>query len=215
MPAPDLSLFRLRDFRGLAAAVVLNSVGMMGENVVLGWLTLTLTDSPLMVGVAMGMRMLPLFFVGVPAGALADRLPRHRLLLATGAGQAVTAAAIGALTLLGHITLAQVLLLTLLAGTLRAVEHAARQSYTHDVVGGPALVHGFAVLGVVMRTGWLAGSLGTGAVIAHVGIGYAYLLVAAGFLFGGIALIGASAPAPPAPADAASEIGRASCRERV
>lgn len=204
MPAPDLSLFRLRDFRGLAAAVVLNSVGMMGENVVLGWLTLTLTDSPLMVGVAMGMRMLPLFFVGVPAGALADRVPRHRLLLATGAGQALTAAAIGGLTLLGRVTLAQVLLLTLVAGTLRAVEHAARQSYTHDVVGGAALVHGFAILGVAMRTGWLAGSLGTGAVIAQLGTGYAYLLVAAGFLFGGLALIGASAPAPTPPAEAGS-----------
>src|SRR5947207_5787335 len=177
---------------------------MMGETVVLGWLTLELTNSPLMVGVAMGMRMLPLFFVGVPAGALADRLPRHRLLLATGAGQAVTAAAIGGLTLFGHITLAQVLLLTLVAGTLRAVEHAARQSYTHDVVGGPTLVHGFTILGMMMRTGWLVGSLGTGAVIANFGIGYAYLLVAAGFLFGGVALIGASASPPAAPADAAS-----------
>ncbi len=204
MPALELSLFRLRDFRSLAAAVVFNSVGMMGENVVLGWLTLTLTDSPLMVGVAMGMRMLPLFFVGVPAGALADRLPRHRLLLITGAAQAVTASSIGVLTLLGRITLAQVLLLTLVAGTLRAVEHAARQSYTHDVVGGPALVHGFAILGVMMRTGWLAGSLGTGAVIAHLGIGYAYLLVAGGFLLGGLALAGASAPAPAPPSEAGS-----------
>src|SRR6267142_6742755 len=115
MPGLELSLFRLRDFRGLAAAVVLNSVGMMGENVVLGWLTLTLTDSPLMVGVAMGMRMLPLFFVGVPAGALADRLPRHRLLLATGAAQAATAALLGLLTLLGRVTLTQILLLTLAA----------------------------------------------------------------------------------------------------
>src|ERR1051325_7286028 len=117
MPAPNLSLFRLRDFRGLATAVVFNSVGMMGENVVLGWLTLELTNSPLMVGVALGMRMLPLFFVGVPAGALADRLPRHRLLLATGAAQALTASTIGVLTLLGRITLTQVLLLTLVAGT--------------------------------------------------------------------------------------------------
>ena len=42
-----------------------------------------LTNSPFMVGVAMGMRMLPLFFAGVPAGALADRFPRHRLLMLT------------------------------------------------------------------------------------------------------------------------------------
>src|SRR2546428_269415 len=208
MPALELSLFRLRDFRALAAFVVFNSVGMMGENVVLGWLVLELTNSPLMVGVALGMRMLPLFFVGVPAGALADRWPRHRLLLATGAGQGVTAAALGVLTLTGRVTLAQILLLTLLAGALRAVEHAARQSYTHDVVGGAALVKGFAVLGMVMRVGWLAGSLGAGAVIARLGTGPAYFVVAAGFLVGGLMLARASAPAPTVSPDPAPPGGR-------
>jgi transmembrane secretion effector len=204
MPAPELSLLRLRDFRGLAASVVLNSVGMMGENVVLGWLTLELTNSPLMVGVALGMRMLPLFFVGVPAGALADRLPRQRLLLATGVAQGLTATALGLLTLLGRVTLTQILLLTLAAGTVRAVEHAARQSYTHDIVGGPALVNGFAILGVAMRAGWLAGSLGTGYVIAHFGTGWAYILVAAGFALGGLSLIRAVAPAATVSADPGS-----------
>src|SRR2546423_8141551 len=81
VPIFRLALFRLPDFRRLGASVLLNSVGMMGETVVLGWLTLELTNSPLLVGVAMGMRMLPLFFVGVPAGALAHRLPRHQLLM--------------------------------------------------------------------------------------------------------------------------------------
>jgi MFS family permease len=187
------ALFRLRDFRCLTASIVANSVGMMSENVVLGWLVLELTNSPLMVGVAMGMRALPMFFVGVPAGALADRLPRRHLLMATGLGQGLTAASLAALVLLGRVRLAHVIVLTLTAGVLRAVEHAARQSYTHDVVGGPALVNGFAVLGVAMRAGWLVGSLGAGAVIDRLGSGPAYLLVAAGFLVGGLALLPASA----------------------
>jgi len=42
--------------------MLLNSVGMMGEVVVLGWLSLELTNSPFLVGVAMSMRALPLFF---------------------------------------------------------------------------------------------------------------------------------------------------------
>jgi hypothetical protein len=175
--------------------MLLNSVGMMGEVVVLGWLTLELTDSPFLVGVAMGMRALPLFFVGAPAGALADRFPRQRLLMLTGAGQALTASALGALTLLGLVSLPSVLLLTLAAGVLRGVEHAARQSYTHDVVGAPALMHGLAVLGVAMRSGWLVGSLGAGAVIARFGSGVAYFAVAAGFLAGAAALLPAAAPA--------------------
>lgn len=168
---------------------------MMGEAVVLGWLALELTNSPLLVGVAMSMRMLPLFFVGVPAGALADRVPRRQLLLVTGAGQALTAATLGTLALSGLVRFEHLLLLTLVAGVLRGLEHAARQSYTHDVVGPAALVSGFAVLGVAMRAGWLLGSLGVGAVIARVGAGPAYLVVALGFLGGGLALLGASSAA--------------------
>jgi Major Facilitator Superfamily len=180
--------------------MVLSSVGMMGETVVLGWLALVLTDSPFMVGVAMSARALPLFFLGVPAGVLADRFARHRLLIAAGVGQAATSATLGLLTLLGLTSLATLVLLTLAAGALRGIEHAARQSYAHDVVGAPALMRGLAVLGILMRAGWLLGSLGIGAVIAHWGSGPAYLAVAACYLAGAAALLPASAPAPTASA---------------
>jgi hypothetical protein len=168
---------------------------MMGELVVLGWLALELTDSPFLVGVAMGSRMIPLFFIGIPAGVLADRVPRQRLLLATGAGQAVTAGLIGAMTLLGVVSFTALVLLTFVAGSIRAVEHAARQSYTHDVAGAAQLVNGFVLLGVAMRGGWLVGSLGAGAVIAQLGSGAAYLAVAVAFLAGGLPLVRASAAA--------------------
>jgi MFS family permease len=191
------ALFRVENFRWLSASIALNSVGMMGEAVALGWLTLQLTDSPLMVGVAMSMRALPLFFVGVPAGALADRVPRHRLLMATGAGQALMAATLGTLTLAGMVGFGQVLAFTLANGILRGVEHAARQSYTHDVVGAAGLVKGFAVLGVAMRSGWLLGSLVVGAVIARFDSGAGYLFVACGYLAGALVLFLASAPPPP------------------
>jgi len=190
------ALLRLPDLRWLGAGTLLNSVGMMGELVVLGWLALELTNSPFLVGAAMGCRALPLAFVGVPAGVLADRVPRQRLLVVTGVGQAAATAVAGALTLLGVVTLGHLLLLTFVAGGLRGIEHAARQSYAHDVVGAAALVNGLAVLGIAMRAGWLLGSLGVGALIAHLGSGHAYLAVAAAYLAGGLALLPASAPAP-------------------
>lgn len=190
-----LDLLRRADFRALGLSVILNSVGMMGEVVVLGWLTLELTDSPFWVGLAMGSRALPLFFVGLPAGVLADRLPRHRLLIASGLGQALTATTIGSLALLGVVSLAHVVVLTLVAGVFRGVEHAARQGYTHDVVGAASLMSGFAVLGIAMRGGWLLGSLGVGTVIARLGSGAAYLVVALGFLAGAVALLRVAAPA--------------------
>src|SRR5439155_14698630 len=184
----------LGNFRRLTASTVLNSLGMMGENVVLGWLALELTNSPLMVGVAMGMRAIPLFFVGVPAGALADRFPRPRLLLIASVGQALTGATLGTLILLGGVSYVHVLALTLVAGTFRGVEHATRQSYAHDVVGAERLVSGFAILGIAMRVGWLVGSLAIGATIARFGSGVAYLVVAVGFLGGGLSVLTATAP---------------------
>jgi hypothetical protein len=195
MVIKSLSLLHIADFRRLAAAVALNSIGMMGETVVLGWLTLELTNSPFLVGVAMAMRSISLFFVGVPAGVLADRFPRHRLLAMTGIGQAVAASTIGVLALAGLASVPAILLLTLAAGAVRGVEQAARQSYTYDVAGAADLVSGLAVLGVSMRIGWLAGSLAVGAIIAHFGSGTAYLVVAAGYLAGAIPFIGASVPA--------------------
>jgi hypothetical protein len=193
-------LRRLPDLRYLGAGTLLNSVGMMGEIVVLGWLALELTDSPFLVGAAMGARALPLFFVGVPAGVIADRLPRHRLLVATGAGQAVATALMGVLVLTGTVALAPLMLLTFAGGTLRGLEHAARQSYTHDVVGAGGLVSGLAILGVAMRAGWLLGSLGAGAIIARHGSGHAYLFVAAAYLAGGLAMLPARTVAPAGPA---------------
>jgi MFS family permease len=188
------ALLRLHDFRWLSANMAAASIGMMGEVVVLGWLALELTDSPFLVGLAMSARALPLFFVGVPAGVLADRWPRHQLLMLTAAGQAVVTAAIGLVILYGSLRLPHLLALTLASGAFRGVEHAARQSYTHDVVGGAGLMRGLAVLGLAMRAGWLVGSLGAGVIIAGLGSGVAYLAVAATYLASALALVPVTAP---------------------
>jgi hypothetical protein len=59
MSTLSLGLVRNCDFRRLAATMALNSIGMMGETVVLGWLTLELTNSPFLVGLAMAARSMP------------------------------------------------------------------------------------------------------------------------------------------------------------
>ena len=49
------------------------------ELVVMGWFILTLTDSPFLVGAIAAARM-SLNVMALFAGALADRIPRHRIL---------------------------------------------------------------------------------------------------------------------------------------
>ena len=63
-----------RDLRLLGVAGVFDSIGFMGEAIVLGWIVLQLTGSPFMVGAALGARMASSFFLGIPAGTVATWL---------------------------------------------------------------------------------------------------------------------------------------------
>ena len=56
------------------------SAGFGMDNVALGWLVYELTGDPFMVGVAAGLRMIPLFLLGIVSGAVADRVNRRILL---------------------------------------------------------------------------------------------------------------------------------------
>ena len=91
--------FRYRDFRFLLLSTLFNAMSMVGEQVVLGWYVLELTDSAFLVGVAVAVRMAPLFPLGILSGVLADRFDRRLLLQGLNIVQAVGIAGIGALVL--------------------------------------------------------------------------------------------------------------------
>ena len=82
---------------------MLNTVAFAGEQVVLGWLVLDLTNSPLLVGVALALRMAPLLVVGLPAGVLADRGDRIVLLRGANTTMALALTALGTLAVLGRV----------------------------------------------------------------------------------------------------------------
>jgi hypothetical protein len=190
--------------RSLTLAYLLNTFGMVGEMVLLGWVVLELTNSPFMVGVAFGARQIPLLLVGVPAGVIADRTDRYRLLRGTNLAMAGVDAALGLLFLLGVADVTQILTLTFVSGCLRGLHQTARQSYVHDVAGAGALVDALAAQEIASRTGGLAGSLATGVLIARLGPGVAFLAAGASYLLSALALGPARTGAPRAASSADS-----------
>jgi hypothetical protein len=190
--------------RALTLAYLINTFGMVGETVLVGWVVLELTNSPLMVGVGLGVRMIPLLLVGVPAGVIADRRDRHRLLEVTNYGMAGVDLILGITLLLGAATVAQILVLTFASGCLRALHQTARQSYVHDVAGAGALVEALAVQEMASRVGGLVGSLLIGVLIARGGPGAGFLAAAASYLLSALALRPARTDAPRAASTADS-----------
>jgi Transmembrane secretion effector len=179
---PFLALWAHRDFRCLGLSVFFHTLSMVGEQVVLGWFILELTNSALMVGVGLGLRNLPLLLIGIPAGVVADRGDRVRLLQVSGIVMTVITATLGLLVALRIDSVWPVLTLTFITGCARALHQTARQSYAHDIAGADGLVHALALVALTSRVGGLIGSLLTGFLIARHGTAVAYLAVAAGYL---------------------------------
>src|SRR5258706_4407428 len=70
-------------FRALWISSLVSNIGTWMQNVGAAWAMTSLTPSPLMVALVQSATSLPVFIVGLPAGALADIVDRRRLLLVT------------------------------------------------------------------------------------------------------------------------------------
>src|SRR3977135_1074411 len=77
----SLSPFSHRLFAILWAATVVSNIGTWMQNAAAGWLMTGLNPDPLIVALVQVATTLPMFLLGLPAGALADILDRRRLLI--------------------------------------------------------------------------------------------------------------------------------------
>jgi MFS family permease len=89
-------------FRAIWIAAMASNIGTWMHTMGASWLMTTLVSSPLMVALVQTATTLPVFLVGLPAGAMADLVDRRRMLLFTQSWMLLAAAALGALTLAGR-----------------------------------------------------------------------------------------------------------------
>lgn len=120
------------------AGLCANTTRWMGV-LLLGWLALTLTGSPVMVGVAAFCRALPMMVLGPVAGLVADRLSRARILAATQATSAAVTALLGMLFAVGAAGFGTLLALEMLVGVAWAVDFTTRRTAIYTLAG-PARV---------------------------------------------------------------------------
>src|ERR1035438_6439285 len=89
-------------FRAIWIAAMASNIGTWMNTMGASWLMTTLGSRPFMVALVQTATTLPVFLVGLPAGAMADLVDRRRMLLFTQSWMLLAAAALGALTLMGR-----------------------------------------------------------------------------------------------------------------
>ena len=112
------SLWRNRDYMLLWSGQVVSSMGTQVSQLAFPLLILFLTHSPVQAGLAGALRALPYLIFSLPAGALIDRWDRKRLMILCDAGRGICMASIPAAYLIGHLTVVQLFLVSLIEGTL-------------------------------------------------------------------------------------------------
>src|SRR3989449_5323651 len=115
------SPLKYRIFRALWIASLVSNIGTWMQNVGGVWLMSSLSSSPLLVALMQTATSLPVFLVGLPAGALADIVDRRRLLLLTQGLMLLAAGLLSAATIAGVIGATGLLALTFVLGLGRGL----------------------------------------------------------------------------------------------
>jgi MFS family permease len=151
------------------------------ERVVTGWLALAAGGGPLAVGIVFAARMLPSLLLGLPFGALADRVDRRRVLLGVAIAGISFSLLLAFLAGRGTPGLWQVAAISFFMGSLPVADTPARQALVVDTVGRAGAANAIALNSVASRLFGAVGAFASGVAILALGVSNAYLIVAAAY----------------------------------
>jgi MFS family permease len=190
--SPSTSTFsslRTRNFRLFASGQLVSYTGAWVQRIAQDWLVLSITGSPTAVGITTALQFLPTLLFGLVGGAIADRYPKRRVLLATQVGMSAMAAALAVLTLSHQVQVWHVFLIAFGLGTVTAVENPTRQSFVNEMVGPDQLRNAISINASVFQLGALLGPAISGVLINAVGSGYAFTINALSYTASTTALL--------------------------
>jgi MFS family permease len=146
--------------------------------IVRGWLILDLTDSAFMVTAVNAAQLLPMLFLPLLGGVLADRGGRKILLVATDVFNLLSLLAMAALLFGGWIEVWHVFALSLANGVAFSFAMPARTSVVPDLVGPGDISSAIALFSTIFSLGQVAGPAPAGFIINAWGMGPAFLVAA-------------------------------------
>ena len=172
------------NYRIWFAGAMVSNIGAWMNRTAQDWLILTelTNEDAAAVGIAMALQFGPALVIGPYAGILADRIKGRRLLAATQSAQALIAAALGIIVVLGIAELWMVYLLALLLGVATAVDAPVRQTFVGELVGPTQLPNAVSLNSASFNVARLIGPAVAGLLVATIGPGWVIIINAITYL---------------------------------
>jgi len=145
------------DFRRLWVSMLCSGVAMQMAQVAIGWQVYSIHHSAFDLGLIGLAEFVPVALLALPAGQIADRLPRVTLTIFWGFADAVVAALLLLVTIHGADQLWQFVLLALMAGTIAAMGNPAGRSLVPELVPADLLTGAIALRSIAFQAATIAG----------------------------------------------------------
>jgi len=182
--------FRHRNYRILFPANAASNIGTWAQRVAQDWLILQLTNnSGTYLGLVTAVQFAPVLFFSLQGGALADRVNKRKLLIATNFVGALSSLGLGLLVLAGHVQIWQVFFFAATLGVSSAVDAPIRQSFTSEIVGHSDIANAVSLNSANFNAGRLVGPALSGFLIARFDTGPSFLINAVTYLVVILALL--------------------------
>jgi MFS family permease len=173
----------VHNYRLWASGAIVSNTGTWMQRVAQDWLVLTVltANSGTAVGITTGLQFAPALLLSPVAGALADRVDRRKLLVATQTASGVLALGLGLLVVSGLAQLWHVYAFALLLGVVSAVDAPARQAFVSELVPTADLPNAVGLNSASFHAGRLIGPGIAGLLIHWFNTGPVFLINAVSF----------------------------------
>lgn len=183
------SSLKNRDYRLYWIGQSISLIGTWMQSTAQGWLILEMTNSSFYLGVVSALGMLPVLFFSLFGGAIADRVPKRKLLLFTQTSLAIPALILGVLVLTNRVEIWHVMLLAFFLGLMNAIDAPTRQSFIIELVGKDLLMNAIGLNSISFNIARILGPVVAGILIAAVGLPYCFIINGLSFFATIIALL--------------------------
>jgi MFS family permease len=171
-----------RDYRLFFSGQLISLIGTWMQSVAQSWLVLELTNSPFKLGIVGTLQFGPMLLFSFLAGAVADRLPKRRVIMATQAALMLQAFILAGLAWSGHVRYWHVTLLALAYGTATTLDLPTRQSFIVEMVGRQDLTSAIALNSAVFNGARMIGPAIAGLLVDRFGVALAFGLNGVSFI---------------------------------
>jgi len=171
-----------RDYRVFFAGQAVALVGAWMQQVAQAWLVLSLTNSPLRLGLVGSLTFTPILLFAIVGGAVADRLPKRRLLVLTQSLLACQTLTLAMLIWTGHVAYWHVCVLAVVWGVANTLDLPARQSFVVELVGRADVGNAVALNSAAFNLARIIGPAVGGLLLARAGVAPAYFINGAAFV---------------------------------